>query len=198
MPMTTTLTGIEPIPVEYILGIAQTKATQAQRRPYVELIERWGDEQGCVDEARRLLRCLRDGQEIDPQKMPREFMPRFRQPEVASQLIEIVRQIDEVIASKQENWTWAHVMRVMKDEGILYNPSINRFDAIICSMVPGKGRDTVRKHGDYEYIMRQESPWTLWPSASYLNPTLAAARSICNQIALLFAPLLNRTIRAEL
>jgi hypothetical protein len=196
--MKTSLTGIEPIPVEYILRVAQSKATPAQRRPYVELIERWGEEQNCIDEARQLLKRLRDGQEIDPRKMPREFMPRYRQPEVAEKLIEIVRHIDAVIASKQENWTWAHVMRVMKDEGILYNPTINRFDQLICSMIPNKGRDTVRKHGDYEYIMGQEDPWSLWPAQSYLNPTLAAERSICNQIALEFAPILTRTIRAEL
>ena len=196
--MKTTLTGIEPIPVEYILRVAQSKATPAQRRPYVELIERWGEEQNCIEEARQLLKKLRDGQEIDPRKMPREFMPRFRQPEVAEKLIEIVRKIDAVIASKQENWTWAHVMRVMKDEGILYNPTINRFDQLICSMIPNKGRDTVRKHGDYEYIMGQEDPWSLWPAQSYLNPTIAAERSICNQIALEFAPVLTRTIRAEL
>ena len=196
--MKTTLTGIEPIPVEYILGIAQTKATAAQRRPYIELIERWGDEQGCTEEACQLLKRLRDGQEIDPRKMPREFMPRFRQPEVAEKLIEIIRKIDETIASKQENWTWAHVMRVMCDEGILYKPTINRFDAIICSMIPNKGRDTVRKNGDYTYIIEeQEEPWTLWPAESYLNPTLAAERSICNQIALVFAPILTRTIRLE-
>lgn len=196
--MKTSLTGIEPIPVEYILRVAQSKATPAQRRPYVELIERWGEEQNCIDEARQLLKRLRDGQEIDPRKMPREFMPRYRQPEVAEKLIEIVRHIDAVIASKQENWTWAHVMRVMKDEGILYNPTINRFDQLICSMIPNKGRDTVRKHGDYEYIMGQEDPWSLWPAQSHLNPTLAAERSICNQIALEFAPILTRTIRAEL
>ena len=193
--MKTSLTGIEPIPVEYILRVAQSKATPAQRRPYVELIERWGEEQNCIEEARQLLKKLRNGQEIDPRKMPREFMPRYRQPEVAEKLIEIIRHIDAVIASKQENWTWAHVMRVMKDEGILYNPTINRFDQLICSMIPNKGRDTVRKHGDYEYIMGQEDPWSLWPVQSYLNPTLAAERSICNQIALEFAPI---TIRAEL
>lgn len=119
---TTTLTGIDPIPVEYVLGIAQTKATDAQRRPYIDLIERWGDEMNCVDEARRLLRQLRNGQEIDTRKMPREFMPHYRQPEVAEQLIEIIRKIDAVIVAKQEKWTWAHVMRVMVDEGILYNP----------------------------------------------------------------------------
>ena len=196
--METTLTGIDPIPVEYILGVAQSKATAAQRRPYIELIERWGDEQGCADEARQLLRRLRDNQVLDPQKMPREFMPRFRQSEVAEQLIEIVRKIDEIIASKRENWTWAHVMRVMVDEGILYKPTINRFDQLICAMIPDKGRDTVRKHGDYAFIMNQSDPWSAWTKQSYINPTLAAARSICNQIALVFAPILTRTIRAEL
>ena len=197
--MKTTLTGIEPIPVEYILRIAQSKATAAQRRPYIELIERWGEETGCPDDAQRMLKCLREGQVLDPSKMPREFMPRYRQLEVAEKLIEIVRKIDDVIASKQENWTWAHVMRVMCDEGILYKPTINRFDQLICAMIPNKGRDTVRKHGDYAFIMEeQEDPWTLWPKDSYLNPTLAAERSICNQIALEFAPILTRTIRLEL
>lgn len=126
--MKTTLTGIEPIPVEYILGIAQSKSTVAQRRPYIELIERWGDEMNRADEACQLLKRLRNGQLLDPQKMPRDFMPRFRQPETAEKLIEIVRKLDAVIASKQENWTWAHVMRVMVDEGILYRPTYNRFD----------------------------------------------------------------------
>ena len=196
--MKTTLTGIEPIPVEYILRIAQSKATAAQRRPYIELIERWGEETGRADEAHQMLMQLREGQVLDPCKMPREFMPRFRQQEVAEKLIEIVRQIDAVIASKQENWTWAHVMRVMCDEGILYKPTINRFDQLICAMIPNKGRDTVRKHGDYEYLLEQEDPWSLWPKESFLNPTLAAERSICNQIALQFAPVLTRTIRAEL
>ena len=193
-----TISKMKPIPVEYVLAVAQTKGTDAKRRPYIELIERWGEEQGQDEEARQLLRRLREGQELDPQKMPREFMPRFRQPEIAEKLIGIVRKIDDIISSKQENWTWAHVMRVMVDEGILYKPTVNRFDAIICSMIPGKGRDTVRKHGDYEYVMGQEEPWPAWTSQSYINPTLAAERSVCNQIALEFAPVLTRTIRAEL
>ena len=62
--------------------------------------------------------------------------PRFRQPEIAEKLIEIVRKLDAVIASKQENWTWAHVMRVMVDEGILYRPTNNRFDQLICRIAP--------------------------------------------------------------
>jgi len=196
--MEMTISKMKPIPVEYVLAVAQTKGTDAKRRPYIELIERWGEEQGQDEEARQLLKRLREGQVLDPKKMSREFMPRFRQPEIAEKLIGIVRKIDDIISSKQENWTWAHVMRVMVDEGILYKPTVNRFDAIICSMIPGKGRDTVRKHGDYEYIMGQEEPWPAWTSQSYINPTLAAERSICNQIALEFAPVLTRTIRAEL
>ena len=195
--METTLTGIEPIPVEYVLRIAQSKATPAQRRPYIELIERWGEETGCPDEAQRLLRRLREGQVLDPNKMPREFMPRFRQPDIAEKLIKIVRKIDGVIVSKSENWTWAHVMRVMVDEGILYKPTINRFDQLICSMIPDKGRDTVRKHGDYD-IMNQKEPWSAWTQQAYINPTLAAERVICNQIAHEFSPILTRNIRLEL
>ena len=196
--MEMTISKMKPIPVEYVLAVAQTKGTDAKRRPYIELIERWGEEQGQDEEARQLLRRLREGQVLDPKKMPREFMPRYRQPEIAEKLIETVRKIDDIISSKQENWTWAHVMRVMVDEGILYKPTVNRFDAIICSMIPGKGRDTVRKHGDYEYIMGQEEPWPAWTSQSYINPTLAAERSICNQIALEFTSVLTRKIRAEL
>lgn len=196
--METTLTGIEPIPVEYILSIAQSKATPARRRPYLDLIERWGEKTGRIEEARQLLKRLRDGQVIDPQQMPCEFMPRYRQPEVAEKLIEIIRQINTIIASRQENWTWAHVMRVMVDEGILHKVSDNHFDEIICSMIPGKGRDTVRKHGDYAYLKGQKEPWHSWTQQSYINPTLAAERSICNLIALKFAPILTRTIRLEL
>ena len=88
-------------------------------------------------------------------------------------------------------------MRVMTDEGILFNLTANRFDAIICSMSPGKGRDNIRKHGDYAYLMGQENSWAFWTSQSYHNPTLAAARSICNQIALEFAPILTRKILLE-
>ena len=194
--METTLTGIEPIPVEYIVGVAQTMRTEAKRRPYIELVERWGEEQNAVDAAHRALSRLRAGMEIDVHKMPREFMPRFRQPETAEKLIAIVRQIDDIIASKQEQWTWAYVMRVMTDEGIIFPCTVNRFDQLVCAMIPGKGRDNVRKNGDYR-IMKNRDPWTMWTSQSYMNPTEAAQRSICNQIALRFAPVLERKIREE-
>ena len=193
--MEKTLTGLPPIPVEYILGVAQTKATDVQRRPYVSLIEGWGEEQNMAQEASDLLKRLRKNPEMDVKKMPKEFSPKYRDPKMAQQLIEIIREIDEIISTKAEIWTWAHVMRVMMDEGILIKLRVNRFDTIIRSMIPGKGHDTVRKNGDYTYLMGQEMPWSQWHSN--FDSNLSSEKTICNMIALKFAPILERTIRME-
>ena len=193
--MDMTITGLPPIPVEYIVGVAQTKDTDAKRRPYVSLIEDWGKERDMEQEASDVLKQLRDNQEIDVKKMPKEFSPKYREKEVAKQLIAIINDINDIISSKSELWTWAHVMRVMLDEGILIKLKVNRFDAIICSMIPGKGHDTVRKNGDYTYLMGQEMPWSMWSSTIEAN--LGSEKTICNMIALKFAPILERTIRME-
>jgi hypothetical protein len=193
--MEMTITGLPPIPVEYIVGVAQTKDTDAKRRPYVSLIEDWGKERDMEQEASDVLKQLRDNPEINVKKMPKEFSPKYREKKVAKQLIAIINDINDIIKSKSELWTWAHVLRVMLDEGILIKVSNNRFDAIICSMIPGKGRDTVRKSGDYNYLMDQEMPWSMWSSLTDSN--LGSEKTICNMIALKFAPILERTIRME-
>ena len=193
--MDMTITGLPPIPVEYIIGVAQTKDTDAKRRPYVSLIEDWGEEKNMVQEASDMLKQLRDNPEINVKKMPAEFSPKYREPEVAKQLIAIINDINDIISTKSELWTWAHVMRVMIDEGILIKLKVNRFDAIICSMIPGKGRDTVRKSGKYSYLMAQKMPWSMWSSTIEAN--LGGEKTICNMIALKFAPILERTIRME-
>ena len=193
--MEKTLTGLPPIPVEYILGVAQTKATDVQRRPYVSLIEGWGEEQNMAQEASDLLKRLRKNPEMDVKKMPKEFSPKYRDPKRAHQLIEIIREIDEIISTRAEIWTWAHVMRVMMDEGILIKLKVNRFDTIICSMIPGKGHDTVRKSGKYSYLMDQKMPWSMWSSTIEAN--LGGEKTICNMIAQKFSPILERTIRME-
>ena len=193
--MDMTITGLPPIPVEYIIGVAQTKDTDAKRRPYVSLIEDWGKERDMEQEASDVLKQLRDNPEINVKKMPAEFSPKYRKPEVAKQLIAIINDINDIISTKSELWTWAHVMRVMIDEGILIKLKVNRFDAIICSMIPGKGRDTVRKSGKYSYLMKQEMPWSMWSSRTDSN--LGGEKTICNMIALKFAPILERTIRME-
>ena len=100
--MEETKTGLPPIPVDYIIDVAQTKATGAKRRPYVDLIERWGEEQNMADEASQLLKQLRENQVVDVKKMPSEFTPKFRKEDVAKQLIEIIRKIDDIISSRSE------------------------------------------------------------------------------------------------
>ena len=195
--MEVTLSGMKPIPVEYVLSIARTKGTDAKKRPYIELIERWGEEQGQDEEARQLLQQLREVPEIDVKKMPPEFLPRYRKPEIAQKLVEIVREIDVIISAKNEHWTWAHVRHVMIDEGILMKLNKSRFDVIITSMIPGKTLGLVRRKGDFEYMDTHPDPWVMWPQQSHINPELAAHRVIFNQIALKLMPVLTRTIRAE-
>lgn len=194
--MEETKTGLPPIPVDYVIDVAQTKATDAQRRPYVSLIERWGEEQNMADEASILLKQLREKQVIDVKKMPSDFTPRYRKLDVAKQLIDIIRRINDIISTKQEKWTWAHVMRVMVDEGILFELKKNRFDSIICSMIPDKGLGTVRKNGDYKLLMDQEDSWASWPK-SHLDPVMGSHRTMCNMIAQEFAPVLTKKIIAE-
>ena len=194
--MEETKTGLPPIPVDYVIDVAQTKATDAKRRPYVDLIERWGEEQNMADEASQLLKQLREKQVIDVKKMPSEFTPRYRKLDVAKQLIGIIRRINDIISTKQEKWTWAHVMRVMVDEGILFELKKNRFDSIICSMIPEKGIGTVRKNGDYDLLMDREDSWASWPK-SHIDPVMGSHRTMCNMIALEFAPVLTNKIIAE-
>lgn len=193
--MEMTLTGLPAIPVEYIIGVAQTKATAAQRRPYVSLIEDWGKEQNMELEASDALKRLGKKPVKEVKDVLKYFNPRYREPEQVKQLIKIIREIDETISAKTEMWTWAHVMRVMVDEGILLKVKFNRFDEIVCALVPGKMRDNVRKNGDYNYLMGQEMPWSQW--GSNFDYDLRNEKTICEMIASKFGPLLGYNIEME-
>ena len=185
------------IPLSYIVEYAKNQPTQAKRQAYVNLIRFWAENGGDEAAAIRAILEIQGGQVISASCMPREFLPMFRSETVAAKLIAIIRRIDERIATKTENWDWAHVMRVMIDEGIiLTNTSPNKFDQLICAMIPGKGRDNVRKSGDYTIIARRE-PWTQWTKQSHLNPKEAEDRIICNMIAKEFEPVLKRKIVIE-
>ena len=182
------------IPLGYIVEYAKAQPTQAKRQAFVNLIRFWADNGGDLAEAIKAILEIQGGQVISANSMPREFMPYYRSATIAAKLIDIIRKIDEKIAAKEDNWDWAHVMRVMIDEGIIMmNTTPNKFDQLICAMVPGKGRDNVRKNGDYS-ILEREEPWTQWVKQSYLNPKEAQHRTICNMIAKEFEPVLKRTI----
>ena len=182
------------IPLGYIVEYAKAQPTQAKRQAFVNLIHFWTDNGGDLEEAIKAILEIQGGQVISASNMPKEFMPYYRSETIAVKLIDIIRKIDEKIASKEDNWDWAHVMRVMIDEGIiLTNTTPNKFDQLICAMVPGKGRDNVRKNGDYS-ILDHKDPWPLWTKESHLNPQEAQDRTICNMIAVEFQPVLRRKI----
>ena len=182
------------IPLGIIVEYAKAQSTQARRQAFVNLIRFWADNGGDLEAAVKAILEIQGGQVISAGNMPREFMPYYRSETIAVTLIDIIRKIDERIAAKEDNWDWAHVMRVMIDEGIiLTNTTPNKFDQLICAMVPGKGRDNVRKSGDYKILERKE-PWTQWIKMSHLDPQEAQDRMICNMIAKEFEPVLRRKI----
>lgn len=191
-----TMTGeLTDIAVSFVVGQARTKSTDSQRRPYVELIKSWAEHEGMEAAGEAAISQITGAQQIDAQHMPKEFYQMYRTGERAEQLIAIIRQIDDVIQSGREMWTWAHVMRVMVDENILMaNVSVNRFDVIICSIIPHRGRDTVRKHGNYRIMNERARTYREFASIGSLNPQEASDREICQQIAQHFAPVLSRRI----
>ena len=182
------------IPLGIIVEYAKAQSTQARRQAFVNQIRFWADNGGDLEAAVKAILEIQGGQVISASSMPKEFLPYYRSETIAVKLIDIIRKIDERIAAKEDNWDWAHVMRVMIDEGIiLTNTTPNKFDQLICAMVPGKGRDNVRKNGDYSILDRNE-PWTQWTKQSHLNPQEAQDRTICNMIAIEFQPVLRRKI----
>ncbi len=181
------------ITLQTIVSYAKSLSTPARRQPYVTLINWWAEHGGDQTAAFDAIRQITGGRAIDATNMPKEFYPRYRQPEVAGQLIAIIHKIDTVIANQTENWTWAYVMKVMIDEGIIMKMTQNKFDGIICSMIPGKGHDTVRKSGDYS-ILEEEEAWTSWTKNTLINQQQAQNRTICNMIAVEFQPILERKV----
>ena len=182
------------IPLSYIVEYAKSQPTQAKRQAFVNLIRFWAENGGDEMAAVKAILEIQGGQMISASCMPREFLPMFRSEIIATKLIAIIRKIDVTISTKAENWDWAHVMRVMIDEGIILTSTTpNKFDQLICAMIPGKGRDNVRKNGDYSILDRKE-PWTQWTKLSHLNPQEAQDRMICNMIAKEFEPVLRRKI----
>ncbi len=184
------------IPVEYVAGVARSKKTDGQRKPYVDLIRQWAEHESMEEAGLQAICTITGTQQTDADHMPKEFYQLYRKGEKAAELIRIIRRIDEAIRSGEEMWTWAYVMRVMVDENILF-PQVtpNRFDAIICSMIPGKGRDTVRKNGDYTIMSDPDRSYRTWSSSKYLAPQEASDKEICQQLAQRFAPILNRPAR---
>ena len=94
------------IPLSYIVEYAKAQPTQAKRQAFVNLIRFWADNGGDLAEAIKAILEIQGGQLISANSMPREFMPYYRSETIAVKLIDIIRKIDEKIASK-ERWCQA-------------------------------------------------------------------------------------------
>ena len=112
------------IPLDYIVDYARSQSTQARRQAFVNLLLFWAENGGDKEAAFRAILEIQGGQTVSANCMPKEFMPYFRSETIAAQLIKIVREIDRKISEREENWDWAHVMRVMIDEGIIMSAGI--------------------------------------------------------------------------
>jgi hypothetical protein len=185
--------ALAPIDVEFVVAEGLQENTEAKRRPYVKLIRRWAQRQGSAEQGEAVVgRLALDGGSkvlTDLRHLPNEVSKKYREGDKAEQLVKFVREIDGTI-KLNSNWTWAHVMRVMMDEGILMTNIPNRFDVLICSMIPGKGSGTVRKNGDYSLIETKRS-WRDWIENYRDDWDEANNRAICKEIFEFLEPLFS-------
>lgn len=157
---------LRAIPVDFVVEAGlKANATEAKRRPYISLISDWAGSEGMPEAAEPYVSRLRPEGHQDTRLNEKEarmmLKPRYRDDESMNLLKEILAELDAYITQNPGTWTWAHVMRVMKDGGIL-NTSINsQFDSLVCFFVPGKKKDSVRKNGDY-MIMKPIVAWMRW------------------------------------
>lgn len=182
---------LTPIPVDFVVEQGLKERTEAKRRPYRTLITTWAEREGCTELGEIVACRLNTGKEVerlkDLQDLPTTISPKFRKGKKAERLVMIIREINAKVEN-DENWTWALVMKVMLDEGLLMTNIANKFDRLIISMIPDKGIDTVRKSGDYN-VKEDSRSWHEWISNPHDDWKEAANRSVCEEIYAYFSPL---------
>lgn len=182
---------LTPIPVDFVVEQGLKERTEAKRRPYRKLITTWAEREGNTELGEMVACRLNTGNEVerlkDLQDLPTTISPKFRKGKKAERLVMIIREINAKVEN-DENWTWALVMKVMLDEGLLMTNIANKFDRLIISMIPDKGIDTVRKSGDYN-VKEDSRSWHEWISNPHDDWKEAANRSVCEEIYAYFSPL---------
>lgn len=72
-------------------------------------------------------------------------------------------------------------MRVMLDENILTTKVVSQFDELVCGLI-SKGKDTVRKSGDYIKLMSRKESYHFWPKDYKIGKELAHDRFFCYEV----------------
>ena len=181
---------LAPIAVDFVVEQGLQEKTEAKRRPYISLIRSWAKREGRAELGERLVSPLTlsvGAPKLDSNLI--DLTKKYRDGERLQRLMNAIRDIEETIKVNC-NWTWAHVMRVLMDEGVLMTNIPNRFDRLICSMIPGKGIDNVRKNGDYGMIKSSRS-WRDWIENYSDDWNEAKNRSICKEIFEFLEPVLS-------
>ncbi len=184
---------LSAIPIDFVLKQGEKEHTEAKRRPYSTLIRTWAEHEGEAELGNDIANKLNLGKESEKLKdlrnLPNAVAPKYRTGEKAEQFVKIVRLIDDRIQN-DSNWTWALTMKVMLDEGLLMGNIPNKFDKLICSMIPGKGRDTVRKNGDYK-VLQDNRSWRNWITHPHDCWEEARDHEICEEIYGYLEPLFD-------
>lgn len=185
-------TRLTPIPVDFVIEQGLNEHTEAKRRPYRTLITAWAEHEGMSEQGEAIASQLNLGKEIerlkDLQDLPDSVHPKFRKGEKAEKLVMIIREINAKVIN-DSNWTWALVMKVMLDEGLIITNIRNRFDKLICMMVEDKGGGNVRNNGDFS-VFQDSRSWHDWISNPHDDWKEAADRAVCQEIYEYFLPIL--------
>ena len=173
---------LNPIPVEFVVDFAREFSTAKQREPYVQLINRWGLHEKQATEGLEISGQLKDAsQKKNPNRLLLYMYPDYRQGKKLEQLKEALLVIDAKIHGHMVLWTWAYVMRVMLDENILTTKVVSQFDELVCGLI-SKGKDTVRKSGDYIKLMSRKESYHFWPKDYKIGKELAHDRFFCYEV----------------
>ena len=173
---------LNPIPVEFVVDFAREFSTAKQREPYVQLINRWGLHEKQATEGLEISGQLKDApQKKDPNRSLLFMYPEYREGKKLEQLKEALLVIDAKIHGHMVRWTWAYVMRVMLDENILTTNVVTQFDELVCGLI-SKGKDTVRKNGDYSKLMDRKESYHFWPKDYKIGKELAHDRFFCYEV----------------
>ncbi len=173
---------LNPIPVEFVVDFAREFSTAKLREPYVQLINRWALHEKQATEGLEISGQLKDAsQKKDPKRLLLYLYPKYREGEKLEQLKEALLVIDAKIHGHMVLWTWAYVMRVMVDENILTTKVVSQFDELVCGLI-SKGKDTVRKNGDYSKLMDRKESYHFWPKDYKIGKELAHDRFFCYEV----------------
>lgn len=187
-------TQLSAIPVSFVVEQGLNDTTDTCRAPYSTLIRSWAEHEGMPELGNQAASMLEDIDLLSQLKPGTKniysLMPAYRTGKKANMLIKIVREIDERI-KVDSNWKWSHAMKVMLDAKIILTNIPNKFDTLVCWMIPGKGKDNVRKSGDYKIITNEDRPWSQFLDMPNVNFDEYMDRVICSQIYEVIKPLLD-------